>query len=112
MIVFQRLFLALTLLFTVAVSEAMPTFRITACVVANLQGNPSYFGAATTMTRLKCELPDSGVNPTLAELYQQGWRVIEVLGGNHTISLGNNGPSPLYLLEQAILPSVPSKRSK
>jgi hypothetical protein len=74
--------------------------QIVACVVATLEGNGSYYGAATTTTKLKCELADPDYFPTLVELYAEGWRLIEVVGGNHAIAMGHQGPSPLYLLER------------
>jgi hypothetical protein len=84
-----------------AVHTAVPAAQILACVVADVEGNTSYFGTATTATKLKCELANPDVMPTLAELYAAGWRLIDVLGGDHAIAMGNRGPSPLYLLERA-----------
>ncbi len=82
--------------------------EITACVIAGLQGNPSYYSTATTATRLKCELNAADYYPTLNELYQQGFRLIQVIGGDHAMSLGNGGPSPLYLLERETSPASPA----
>jgi hypothetical protein len=74
--------------------------EITACVVASLEGNTSYYGAATTATKLQCEFAEPNEFPTLAALYAAGWRLLEVIGGNHAIAMGHQGPSPLYLLER------------
>ncbi len=54
---------------------------IVACIVADTQNNSSYYGMATTVTRLKCEFTNKDYYPTLPELYRQGWRLIQVLGG-------------------------------
>jgi len=79
--------------------------QIIACVVAdNLQGNPTYFGMATTVTKLRCEIANKDFFPTLPLLYQQGWRLIQVVGGDHAMSTGNRGPSPLYFLEREDVP--------
>ena len=88
-------------------AQRVPGHQIVACIVAQLEGNTSYFGTATTATKLKCEFTNPDYQPTLAELYAQGWRLIEVLGGNHAIAMGNSGPSPLYLLERPVLRPVP-----
>ena len=89
--------LSLTLAMLPAAADAA---QILACIVADVEGNTSYYGTATTATKLKCELPNPDYLPTLADLYRQGWRLIQVLGGNHAIAMGNRGPSPLYLLER------------
>jgi hypothetical protein len=81
-------------------APAAMSAQIVACIVADLEGNGSYYGTATTVTKLKCEFQATDYYPTLADLYAAGWRLIEVLGGNHAIAMGNRGPSPLYLLER------------
>jgi hypothetical protein len=73
---------------------------IVACIVADLESNSSYYGMATTVTRLRCEFANKDYYPTLPELYRQGWRLIQVLGGDQALSQGTRGPSPLYLLER------------
>jgi hypothetical protein len=74
---------------------------IVACVVAtNAANNATYYGAATTVTQLKCEFTNKDYFPTLPELYRQGWRLIQVLGGDQAILKGGQGVSPLYLLER------------
>lgn len=78
---------------------------IVACIVAETENNSSYYGMATTVTRLKCEFASKDYYPTLPELYRQGWRLIQVLGGDHALSQGTRGPSPLYLLEREALPA-------
>lgn len=78
---------------------------IVACIVADTESNSSYYGMATTVTRLKCEFASKDYYPTLPELYRQGWRLIQVLGGDHALSQGTRGPSPLYLLEREALPA-------
>lgn len=70
-----------------------------ACVVAGLPDNGTYLGAATRTTKLKCEFTNANYFPTLPELYQQGWTLIQVLGAEQAISRGGQGASPLYLLE-------------
>jgi len=79
---------------------------IVACIVADTPDNSSYYGMATTVTRLKCEFTDKDYFPTLPALYRQGWRLIQVLGGDHALSQGTRGPSPLYLLERESPPAA------
>jgi hypothetical protein len=90
-------------------AAAQSSYQILACVVAQLEGNPAYFGAATGATKLRCEIDNPNIYPTLAELYAEGWRLIEVLGDDHAIAMGNRGPSPLYLLERAAPDAVPAQ---
>lgn len=99
---YQRL---LTLLL---VSAPMPSLGadIVACIVAGVPNNPNYLGTATTVTKLKCEFTNANYYPTLPDLYRQGWRVIEVLGAEQTISRGGQGVSPLYLLEREAVPAA------
>jgi hypothetical protein len=73
---------------------------IVACVVAALPNNPVYNGAATTVTKLQCEFTNKDIYPTLPELYAQGWRLIQILGGDQALAKAGQGPSPLYLLER------------
>lgn len=73
--------------------------EVLACVVAPLEKNPTYFGTATTVTKLKCEITNEDVYPTLPDLYRQGWRLIQVLGAEQAIASQGKGTSPLYLLE-------------
>ena len=81
---------------------------IVACIVADTQDNSSYYGMATTVTRLKCEFTNKDYYPTLPELYRQGWRLVQVLGGDQALSQGTRGPSPLYLLEREVSPVPPA----
>ena len=89
----------LTSLLLWASSPAFAT-DIVACIVASLPNNRTYFGTATTATKLKCEFTNENYFPTLPELYRQGWRVIQVLGAEQAISSAGQGASPLYLLER------------
>jgi hypothetical protein len=77
---------------------------IVACIVADVPDNSSYYGMATTLTRLRCEFTNRDYYPTLPELYHQGWRLIQVLGGDQALVQGSRGPSPLYLLEREAPP--------
>jgi hypothetical protein len=77
---------------------------IVACIVADVPDNSSYYGMATTLTRLRCEFTNRDYYPTLPELYHQGWRLIQVLGGDQALVKGTQGPSPLYLLEREAPP--------
>lgn len=97
-----RFTLALFVAAVASFSAVASSYQVTACIVADTKGNPSYFGTATTKTQLKCELGSNAGTPTLIDLYKQGWRLIDIVGGNHAISLGNRGPSPLYLLEREL----------
>jgi len=81
--------------------------EIVACIVADTPNNSSYYGMATTVTRLRCEFTNKDYFPTLPELYRQGWRLIQVLGGDQALSQGTLGPSPLYLLEREAVPASP-----
>lgn len=78
----------------------MGAVDIVACVVADTPENPQYYGIATVVTRLRCEFVQKDYYPTLAELYQKGWRLIKVVGGDYALAMGNEGPSPLYYLER------------
>jgi len=93
------------------VSSQVLATDIVACVVADTQNNPSYYGMATTVTRLKCEFANKDYFPTLPDLYRQGWRLIQVLGGDHALSQGTRAPSPLYLLERDTVPATPAPAS-
>lgn len=73
--------------------------EIVACVVAPLENNPNYFGAATTATRLKCEFTNQDIYPTLLDLYRQGWSLIQVIKIDQSLGKNNQVISPLYLLE-------------
>jgi hypothetical protein len=84
--------------------------EVVACVVADTPENPAYYGMATTVTQLKCEFTNKDYLPTLGQLYKQGWRLIEVVGGDHALSMGNRGPSPLYFLEREVVPVAPEQR--
>ncbi|WP_295882584.1 hypothetical protein [uncultured Thiohalocapsa sp.] len=99
---YHRFAIAITGLLIAGCLSAQQNHQILACVVAQMEGNPTYFGTATTATRLRCEIDNASLRPTLPELYAEGWRLIEVVGGNHAIAMGNRGPSPLYLLERAV----------
>jgi hypothetical protein len=99
---YARLAIASLGLVIAAGSPAQQTHQVLACVVAQLEGNTTYFGTATTATKLLCEIDNPNIYPTLPELYAQGWRLIDVLGGDHAIAMGNRGPSPLYLLERPV----------
>jgi hypothetical protein len=96
------------LAFLALASSRVQGADIVACIVADTQNNSSYYGMATTVTRLKCEFTDKDYYPTLPELYRQGWRLIQVLGGDHALSQGTRGPSPLYLLEREAAPAPPA----
>jgi hypothetical protein len=98
----------LPLAFVVLASSRALGADIVACIVADTANNSSYYGMATTVTRLKCEFTDKDYYPTLPELYRQGWRLIQVLGGDHALSQGTRGPSPLYLLEREAPPAPPA----
>lgn len=92
-------------MFLSGAQAATAPYQIVGCVVAQLEGNSGYYGTATTATKLKCEFTNPEYYPTLQELYQQGWRLISVLGDNQAISMGGRGPSPLYLLEREAPPA-------
>lgn len=79
---------------------AAPAADLVACVVAALPNNPTYHGTATTITKLKCEFTRQDYYPTLGELYRQGWRLIEVMGGELALLAGDKAASPLYFLER------------
>jgi len=96
----------LPLAFVVLASSRALGADIVACIVADTANNSSYYGMATTVTRLKCEFTDKDYYPTLPELYRQGWRLIQILGGDHALSQGTRGPSPLYLLEREAQPAA------
>lgn len=91
-------------------AHAAPPYQVVGCVVAQLEGNTGYYGAATVSTKLKCEFTNPDYFPTLQDLYQQGWRLIAVLGDNHAIAMGGRGPSPLYMLEREV-PRPPAAAS-
>ena len=93
--------IALALLTTPAAAT-----EIVACVVAPLPNNPAYYGTATTITQLKCEFTNKDYYPTLSQLYQLGWRLIQVVGGELALAPGNQVASPLYLLERTQAPAA------
>jgi hypothetical protein len=77
--------------------------EMTVCVVDGaIQNNINYAGLATTKTNLLCELDKPNYRPTLPELYAEGWRLIQVVGGENSVArLGQNVKLPLYYLERA-----------
>ena len=78
---------------------------LVACIVAPIPNNPTYNGMATTITKLKCEFTRNDFYPSLGELYKQGWRLIEVVGGELALAPGNQVASPLYFLELESAPT-------
>jgi hypothetical protein len=83
-----------------------------ACIVASLPNNANYYGNATTTTKLKCEFTNKDYYPTLPELYRQGWRLLEVIGGDLALAnRGSSGISPLYLLEREMETTPPSDKA-
>ena len=102
---FRSLSLCAAVLLCTAANTQLFAAEIVGCVVAKLEGNTSYYGTATVFTKLKCEFQNPDYHSTLTELYQRGWRLIEVVGGDHAIAMGNSGPSPLYLLERESSPA-------
>ncbi len=87
--------------------------ELLACVVAGIPDNPTYNGMATTLTKLKCELPKADYYPTLPELYRQGWRLLQAVRAELTLCQAAQVPSPLYYLEReaaaAPTPIAPKK---
>lgn len=45
--------------------------------------NRTYFGLATTNTRMICEASQPGFRPTLIQLYRNNWRLVEVVDGRN-----------------------------
>ncbi len=81
--------------------------EIVACVVAPIPNNPAYYGTSTTITQLKCEFGNKDYYPTIAQLYQQGWRLIEVVqvpGAERGLASGAQAASPLYFFEREKAP--------
>lgn len=76
--------------------------EMTVCVVDGaIQNNINYAGLATTKTKMLCEFDKPNYRPTLPELYADGWRLIEVVGGENAVArLGQNVKFPLYYLER------------
>lgn len=95
-----------------AVGPSVGHAEITVCVIASLQNNPAYYSNATTATRLQCELSAKDYYPTLVDLDKDGWRLIQVVGADHAMSLGTGGPSPLYFLERHGSPPAATDDSK
>ncbi len=75
--------------------------EITVCIAdATIKNNPLYLGAmATTQTRLICEIDKPNYRPTLRDLYQDGWRLISMAGGERALAqAGESVRSPIYYL--------------
>jgi hypothetical protein len=81
--------------------------EVTVCVIDSaIQNNVNYAGLATTKTRMLCELDKPNYRPTLPELYADGWRLIQVIGGENAVArLGQNVKFPLYYLERSSTPA-------
>jgi len=88
--------------------------EMTVCIAdARIPNNPRYLNyLATTQTRLICEINRDNYRPTLPDLYSEGWRLMQVVGGEQTPPQpGQTARSPLYYLEReasAHPPAVPS----
>jgi hypothetical protein len=76
--------------------------EMTVCVVDGaIQNNINYAGLATTKTRMLCEFDKPNYRPTLPDLYAEGWRLIQVVGGENAVARqGQNVKFPLYYLER------------
>jgi hypothetical protein len=76
--------------------------EMTVCVAdAGIKNNVLYLGVmATTQTRLICEIDKPNYRPTLRDLYQEGWRLVQVVGADWALAQGQNARSPLYYLER------------
>ena len=104
----MRIHPAKSLLITLFCSQSVLAMDIGMCIPGSIEGNPTYYGLMTTNTKLQCELQGELKRRvwTAPELYQQGWRLIDVVGGDATLATGGKGPAPMYMFERAERPPV------
>lgn len=94
----HRLLLAvISALFSVNLIAA----QITVCIIdAQVANNPQYYHLPNTATQLVCEIPDN-TKQTLATLYQNGWRLIQVVNVDSRYQTKDNAvPSALLYFEK------------
>jgi hypothetical protein len=93
-------------------ATSVPAAEMTVCIGhTGIPNNPRYLGyLATTQTRLLCEINRQNYQPTLPDLYADGWRLIQVVGGEQMMAQsGQNLRSPLYYLERETKPQPPAE---
>lgn len=83
-----------------------PRAQVTVCVIdTKAEKNPTYYGLATLLTRLKCEIPDTEDKIlTLGALYNNGWRLVQVVGEGWLRPMAGKQQalSPIYYMEREI----------
>ena len=99
---------------SIAASPVGLAADIGVCVKQAVKGNPAYYGLMTTNTKLQCELQAVKQNRvwTAPELYDAGWRLIEVVGGDTTLATQGKGPSPMYIFERENRPEPEKKKRR
>lgn len=97
-----KYFKLLTIFTAVLGTAAVQAAQVTVCTPANdIKSNPTYYGLVSTRTKLKCEVKPANLRPTLPQLYQSGWRLIQVVGGDNSLARGGKKVvPPLYYLEK------------
>ncbi len=98
-----------SLLCFVALAAANSAYarEFAACVVDSaVPENPVYYYLPTTGTKLRCEIDRANYQPTLRELYADGWRIITMIDPKVRVAPGEGGatygdrPSPVIYLER------------
>lgn len=109
----QKLITISMAIFLMVISLSVQAAEITVCIVdKNIKNNQTYFHAPNTSTKLRCEIDQRNLRPTLRELYRSGWQIIEII----EMGKGTDAPSPIIYLERSGTPvvrkSAPQKSSK
>ena len=107
-------FKLLTILAAALGTGVVQAAQLTVCVPAkDVKNSPTYYGIASTRTRLKCEVKPASLRPTLGQLYKDGWRLIQVVGGDNSLARGGKGvAAPLYYLEKEADASAKDEKKK
>ena len=93
-------------------SQALGANQVMACVIdGSLQNNPRYHHMPNTATRLRCEF-GGNQRPNLRELYNSGWRLLDIEPVDKPATRNQKFVSPILYLEREIPRATPNQATK